>query len=101
MIISGGENIYPREVEDVLCQHPAVLECAVIGIPDPKWIEAVHAAVVLKTDVIVTSDELIDFCKNNLARYKAPKSIEIVSELPKSATGKILKTELRRKWLTG
>ena len=101
MIISGGENIYPREIEDVLYQHPAVLECAVIGIPDPKWIEAVHAAVVLKTDVIVTSDELIDFCKNNLARYKAPKSIEIVSELPKSATGKILKTELRRKWLTG
>lgn len=101
MIISGGENIYPREVEDVMCLHTAVLECAVIGIPDPKWIEAVHAVVVLKKDVTATSDELIDFCKKNLARYKAPKSIEIVSELPKSATGKILKTELRRKWLRG
>jgi long-chain acyl-CoA synthetase len=100
MIISGGENIYPREVEDVLCQHPAVLECAVIGVPDPKWVEAIHAVVVLKRDSTISPDDLIDFCKKNVARYKAPKSIEIVLELPKSATGKILKKELRSKWLS-
>jgi long-chain acyl-CoA synthetase len=100
MIISGGENIYPREVEDMLCQHPAVMECAVIGIPDPKWVEAVHALVVFKRGFTATPDELIEFCKKHMSRYKAPKSVEIVPELPKSATGKILKTELRRRWFS-
>jgi len=98
MIISGGENIYPREVEEVLYQHPAVLECAVFGIPDPKWVEAVHATVSLKKGVMATPEELIEFCKKNVARYKAPKSIEIVPEIPKSATGKILKKEMKKKW---
>jgi acyl-CoA synthetase (AMP-forming)/AMP-acid ligase II len=98
MIISGGENIYPREVEEVLYQHPSVLECAVIGIPDAKWVEAVHAVVVLKKGSTTTKDEIIEFCKNNIARYKAPKSMEIVSELPKNASGKIFKKELRLKW---
>jgi acyl-CoA synthetase (AMP-forming)/AMP-acid ligase II len=95
MIISGGENIYPREVEEVLHTHPAVLECAVIGIPDKKWVEAVHAVVTLKQNAKATPEELINYCKNNMARYKAPKSLDIEKELPKNATGKILKKVIK------
>jgi long-chain acyl-CoA synthetase len=98
MIISGGENIYPREVEEVLYRHPAVLEAAVIGIPDPYWVEKVHAVVALKARASVTADELINFCKAELARYKAPKSVEFVEALPKNPSGKILKRELREKY---
>lgn len=101
MIVSGGENIYPREVEEVLYQYPAVLECAVFAIPDPKWVEAVHAVVSLKKGVTATPEELIEFCKKNIARYKAPKSIQIVQEIPKSATGKILKREMKSKYWAG
>jgi acyl-CoA synthetase (AMP-forming)/AMP-acid ligase II len=101
MIVSGGENIYPREVEEVLYQHPAVLECAVFGIPDSKWVESVHAAVSLKKGATVTPEELIGFCKKNIARYKAPKSIEIMPEIPKGATGKILKREMKSKYWAG
>ena len=98
MIISGGENIYPREVEEVLYQHPAVLEAAVIGIPDPFWVERVYAVVALKEEASLTADELIGFCKKKLARYKAPKSIEFADSLPKNPAGKILKKELRKKY---
>jgi long-chain acyl-CoA synthetase len=98
MIISGGENVYPREVEEVLYQHPAVLEAAVIGIPDPYWIEKVHAVVVTKKGKTTTPEELIAFCKKQIAGYKAPKSIEIVESLPKNPAGKILKRELRDKY---
>jgi len=98
MIISGGENIYPREVEEVLYQHPAVLEAAVIGIPDPYWVERVHAVVALKSGASVTAGELINFCKAKLASYKAPKSVEFVYSLPKNPAGKILKRELREKY---
>ena len=101
MIISGGENIYPREVEEVLYQHPAVLEAAVIGIPDPFWVERVHAVVALKQEASVTADELITFCKEKLARYKAPKSVEFADSLPKNPSGKILKRELREKYRAG
>lgn len=100
MIISGGENIYPREVEEVLYRHPAVLECCVIGIPDPKWVESVHGIVSLKRGMSATPEELIEFCKKNLARYKAPKSLEIVEALPKSSAGKILKRMLREKFVS-
>jgi len=100
MIVSGGENIYPREVEEILYQHPAVKEATVIGIPDSYWVERVHALVVLKEGASVTSDELIDFCKKRIARYKAPKSVEFVESLPKTPSGKILKRELRQKYLT-
>ena len=79
-------------------QHSAVLECAVFGIPDPRWVEIVHAEVSLKKRCTATVDELIDFCKERLARYKAPKSLVIVEEIPKNATGKILKKELRKKY---
>ena len=95
MIISGGENIYPREVEEVLYRHPAVEEVAVIGVPDPYWVESVHAVVVLKQGMSVAEKELSDFCKQHMARYKAPKSFDFVASLPKSPQGKILKRKLR------
>jgi acyl-CoA synthetase (AMP-forming)/AMP-acid ligase II len=100
LIISGGENIYPREVEEILYQHPAIMEGAIIGIPDPYWVERAHAVVVLKGGASLTADELIDFCKQRIARYKAPKSVEFVQSLPKTPSGKILKRELREKYLT-
>jgi long-chain acyl-CoA synthetase len=98
MIITGGENVFPREVEEILYGHPAVSEAAVIGVPDDVWVERVHAEVVLKEGHTTTRGDLIDFCKERLARYKAPKSMEIVDELPKSAQGKILKREIREKY---
>jgi len=101
MICSGGENIYPREIEEVLYQHPSVVEAAVIGVPDPYWVERVHAAVVLKEGATLTAQELIDFCKQRIARYKAPKSLEFVDALPKSPAGKILKRELRERYWAG
>ncbi|MFC1874163.1 long-chain-fatty-acid--CoA ligase [Chloroflexota bacterium] len=98
MIVSGGENVYPREVEEVLYQHPLVSEAAVIGVPDAYWVEKVHAVVELKKGASLTCEELIDFCKQHIARYKAPKSVEFVDSLPKNPAGKILKTELRKKY---
>ena len=95
MIISGGENIFPREIEEILYQHPAVQEAAIIGVPDPYWVEKVHAVIVLKEGHLVTGEELIDFCKDRLARFKAPKSVEFVDSLPKNPAGKILKRQLR------
>ena len=99
MIVTGGENVYSTEVENVLYEHPAVLEAAVIGIPDEKWGEAVHACIVLKKEESATEQEIIDFCKQNLARYKAPKSVEFLPSLPKTGSGKIYKKGLREKYL--
>ncbi len=98
LIISGGENVYPREVEEVLYQHPAVSEAAVIGLPDEKWIERVHALIVLKKDAHVTPEEIIQFCKERIAKYKAPRSVEFVESLPKNPQGKILKRDLRERY---
>jgi acyl-CoA synthetase (AMP-forming)/AMP-acid ligase II len=98
MIISGGENIYPREVEEVLYRHPAVLEAAVIGIPDDYWVERVHAVVVKNEQARVTAEEIIAFCRSNMASYKAPKSVEFVESLPKNPSGKILKRLLRDRY---
>ena len=95
MIISGGKNIYPREVEEVLYAHPAVLEASVVGVPDPHWGESVKAVVVVKPQVKASAEELIAHCKENLASYKKPRTIEFREALPKSATGKILKRVLR------
>lgn len=95
MFISGGENVYPAEIEKVLYQHPAVHMCAVIGLPDPKWGEAGVACVVLKPDQTTTEDELLKFMTERLAKYKVPKSVTILESLPISAAGKILKRELR------
>jgi acyl-CoA synthetase (AMP-forming)/AMP-acid ligase II len=101
MIITGGENVYPREIEEVLYRHPAVAEAVVIGVPDELWVERVHAVVVLKEGQHAAGDEIMKFCKHHLARYKVPKSVEFVESLPKNPQGKILKRELREKYWTG
>jgi len=98
MIISGGENIYSTEVENAIYTHPSVLEAAVIGIPDEKWGEAVKGVVVLKPDFNATAEEIIQHCKEQIASYKVPKSIDFLAELPKSGAGKILKKDLREKF---
>jgi acyl-CoA synthetase (AMP-forming)/AMP-acid ligase II len=95
MIITGGYNVYPREVEDALMAHPAVLECAVVGAPHEKWVEAVTAFVVLKPDRTASADELIRFARERVAGYKAPRSVLFIEGLPKSAVGKVLRRALR------
>jgi acyl-CoA synthetase (AMP-forming)/AMP-acid ligase II len=95
MILSGGENIYSAEVEAVLCSHPKIKEAAVIGVPDPKWGETVKAFVVLKEGRQATAEEVIEFCLENMARFKRPKFVDFVPNLPRSAMGKVLKRELR------
>jgi acyl-CoA synthetase (AMP-forming)/AMP-acid ligase II len=95
MIISGGENIYPAEVEAVLARHPAVADVAVLGRPDPTWGEAVHAVVIPVSGQQVPSGEIIAWCRDRLAHFKCPKSVEYVTVLPRTTTGKVLKRELR------
>ena len=95
MIISGGENVYPIEVENVLSDHAAVSEVAVIGVPDEKWGETVKAIVVLRAGAESNAQALIDFARTRLAHYKCPKSVDFVNELPRTATGKVLKKTLR------
>jgi long-chain acyl-CoA synthetase len=101
MIISGGENIYSREVEDILYTHPAVADAAVIGVPDEKWGESVKAVLVLKEGMKVSEQEIIEFCKERLASYKKPKSVEFWDTVPKTTTGKIKKNEIREKYWEG
>jgi long-chain acyl-CoA synthetase len=98
MIIRGGENIYPREIDELLYQHPAVAAAATIGIPDPLYGEEVAAFIVLKEGLTPSEGELIDYCKAELADYKCPKSIHFVPEIPKGPTGKLLKRELAKKF---
>jgi fatty-acyl-CoA synthase len=93
MVISGGENIYPAEIEDVLAAHPAVVEAAVVGVPDERWGEVCAAFVVLRRDV--DEDELLAHCRERLARFKVPKSFHVVDALPRNSLGKVQKTELR------
>jgi long-chain acyl-CoA synthetase len=95
LIIRGGFNVYPREVEEVLYSHPAVAEAAVIGIPDERLGEEVGAAVALKPGATADADELIAYCKERIAAYKYPRSIRFLDSLPKGPTGKILKKELK------
>jgi len=101
MIISGGENIYSQEVEDVLYAHPAVLYAAVIGVPDKKWGEAVKAVLVLKQGMKTTEEEIVDYCKENLASYKKPKSVEFRESLPMTGSGKIQKNQIREEYWKG
>lgn len=101
LIISGGYNVYPREVEEALYAHPAVRECAVIGVPDERWGEAVTAYVSLRPGAAATAEELIAHCGRLLAGYKKPKSVDFLHDLPKSATGKILKKVLREPYWQG
>ena len=100
MIVTGGENVYPKEVEEVLYRHPAVMEAAVIGIPDDYWVERVHALVVLRQGLQATAEEIIEFCKDHIAHYKTPKGVEFLDDLPKSPQGKILKKEIRKRYWT-
>lgn len=101
LIISGGFNVFPLEVEQVLAAHPAVQDCAVIGVPDDKWGEAVKAVVELAPGRSAAADELIELCRRELGGVKAPKSIDFIAELPRSAVGKVLKRTLREKYWTG
>ena len=101
VIITGGENVSSIEVEDRLYQHPAVAEAAVIGVPDEKWGETIKAIVVLHPGQQVSAEELIAFCKEGLARYKAPTSVDIVEVMPRTATGKVQKFKLREPYWSG
>ena len=94
MIITGGENVYGPEVESVLIEHPAVADAAVIGVPDDFWGESVKAIVVTTTEI--EPDEIIEFCRRHLAGYKCPRTVDFAPSLPRNASGKILKTELRQ-----
>jgi long-chain acyl-CoA synthetase len=100
MIISGGENIYSVEVENIIAQHPAVQSCAVIGIPHEEWIETVHAIIVPHAGAAVEAAEIITHCRARIAHYKCPRSVEFrIEPLPLSAAGKVLKRELRAEFL--
>jgi fatty-acyl-CoA synthase len=101
MILTGGENVYSTEVENILYMHPAILECAVVGVPDQKWGEAVKGIVVLKPNQKTTEQEIIQFCKERMTHYKAPKSIDFVESLPRTGSGKIHKKGLRDKYWEG
>ena len=97
MIVSGGENIYPREVEDVLFEHPDILDAAVIGVPDDRWGERVHAVLVLRQGSVLDRDGVMAITRARLAGYKVPKTLEVVPALPRNATGKVAKNELRKR----
>lgn len=101
LIISGGENVYPKEIEEVLFSHPAILEAAVCGVPHPDWGEVPKAFVVLREGHKATADEIIAHCKQNLARYKCPKEVMFLKELPKTASGKITRAGVKRLYVTG
>lgn len=101
MFISGGENVYPAEVENVLYQMEEIAEVAVIGVPDPKWGEVGKAVVVLKPGTLLTEEQVIQFCQGKIARYKIPKSVVFVDQLPRNPAGKVLKSELRKQFGAG
>ena len=101
IIISGGENIYPAEVESALCDHPDVAEAAVIGIPDDKWGEAVKAVVVMKPGKSATATDIINFTRERIAGYKTPKSVDFIPALPRNPSGKILRRSLREPYWAG
>ena len=101
MIVSGGENVYPSMVENVLYQHPAIAEAAVIGVPDERWGETVKAIVVLRQGTTATEEEIIAFCRKKLGGFERPRSVEFVNFLPRNPTGKVLKRVLREPYWVG
>jgi len=101
MIVSGGENIYPAEIENALFEHDAVADAAVIGIPSEQWGESVMAFLVLKPDHQVSEEEIIEFCRPRLAGFKIPRHIEFLDEVPRNASGKVLKKDLREPFWVG
>ena len=96
MINSGGENVYPVEVEAVLREHPAVADCAVYGVPDETWGEMVCAAIELRPDVVVEPKSVIDFVRHQIAGYKCPKRLHVVDALPRTASGKVQRAKVRQ-----
>ena len=101
MIVSGAENIYPAEVENALFRDPNIADVAVIGVPDDKWGEAVKALVVLKPGCTASAEEIIQNARAHVAGYKAPKSVEFRTEIPRNASGKIMRRELRAPYWAG
>ena len=100
MIITGGEHVYPSEVEEVVCQHPAVMDAAIIGVPHEKWGEAVLAVVILKPGAKAAEREIMEHCRGRMAAYKKPKAVEFIDaeEMPRTGTGKILHRKLRERY---
>ena len=96
MIISGGENVYPAEIERILVEQPGVADVAVIGVPDDRWGEVPKAMVIAEDGATLDTDALLQACRARLAGYKCPKSVDIVTALPRNASGKVLKHELRK-----
>jgi acyl-CoA synthetase (AMP-forming)/AMP-acid ligase II len=101
MIVSGGENVYPRVAEDVLFQHPAVADAAVIGVPDEQWGETVKAIVVLREGQTATEEEILEFCRSKLGGFERPRSVDFIDQLPRNPSGKVLKRELREPYWAG
>ena len=101
MIVSGGENVYPRVVEDVLFEHPAVGDAAVIGVPDERWGETVKAIVVLRAGMAATGEEIVEFCRGRLGGFERPRSVDFVDALPRNPSGKVLKRVLREPYWAG
>jgi long-chain acyl-CoA synthetase len=95
MVISGGVNIYPREVEEIICQHPGVQEAAIIGVPDEKWGEVLKAFIVPRANADLSANALLEFLGSRIARMKLPKQVEFIGQIPRNANGKVLKTVLR------
>ncbi len=96
MVISGGINIYPREIEEVLFQHPDIIDAAVIGVPDEKWGETLKAFLVTKDNVELNTDALKQFCEGKIAKIKMPQTVSLIDAIPRNAGGKVLKTTLRK-----
>lgn len=101
MLVSGGFNVYPSEVETVLAQHPAVYEACVVGVPDDRWGEAVKAVLVLRDGARASSTEIMDFCRARLADFKRPRSVDFVPHLPKNSNGKLSRKEVRENYWRG
>jgi long-chain acyl-CoA synthetase len=101
MIVSGGENVYPRVIEEVLFQHPAVADAAVIGVPDERWGETVKAVVVLRPEVPASAEDIMDFCRGKLGGFERPRSVDFVEALPRNSLGKVLKRTLREPYWAG